>query len=184
MSELRTAFGERVREVRTERRWTVRELAGKVGVTSGFISQIENGQVMPSVANLVTLAKALEVQVGELFDAMPDPNHHVLRRSERRSYALNPGLVDEILSNDPTEQLEVLIRYQEPGASSGEPYTHGSHVEFALVLRGTIEMVLDGETLRLRAGDAITCGGELPGTTVNVGKSTAQILWAITPATY
>jgi transcriptional regulator with XRE-family HTH domain len=181
---VRIALGRRVREIRAERGWTVRVLANLTGVTSGFISQIENGQVTPSVANLVNLAKALEVQVGELFDALPNPNHHVLRRRERRSYTLNPGLVDEILSNDPTKQLEVLIRYQEPGASSGEPYTHDSHVEFALVLRGTIEMILGGETVRLRAGDAITCGGEIPGTTVNVGKLTAQVLWAVTPATY
>jgi transcriptional regulator with XRE-family HTH domain len=47
---------------------TVRALAGDAGVTPGFISQIENGRVMPSIGTLVRIASILTARVGDLFD--------------------------------------------------------------------------------------------------------------------
>jgi transcriptional regulator with XRE-family HTH domain len=183
-AEIRIGVGRKLRELRTARRLTVRALAASVGVTSGFISQIENGQVLPSVATLVSLAGALGVQVGELFDGLPQTSHQVVRREERTRYEVNPGLVDEVLSRDATRELEVLLRYHEPGTGSGELYTHGTKVEFALVLKGKIEFRLGDETFELGEGDAITLSGDIPAGSVNRGKVPALVLWAMTPAAY
>lgn len=181
MRELRISFSSRVRELRKQRGLTVRSLAGGAGVTSGFISQIENGQVMPSVTKLVALADALSVPVGALFDTVV-PAHNILRSDQRPAREASPGLIDEVLSSDPTNQLEVFLRYQEPGAVDNELHVHDSGVEFALVLKGTVEIALKGQRLTLRSGDALTCSGEVPRSCVNVGKGRAEILWAVAPS--
>ncbi len=183
-AEIRIGVGRKVRELRTARRLTVRALAASVGVTSGFISQLENGQVLPSVATLVALAGGLGVQVGDLFDGLPQTSHQIVRRKDRTQYEVNPGLIDEVLSRDATRELEVLVRYHEPGAGSGELYTHGTKAEFALVLKGSIELRLGDDTFQLNEGDAITLSGDIPAGSVNRGTKPAVVLWAMTPAAY
>jgi transcriptional regulator with XRE-family HTH domain len=64
---LRTRFGRQVRKLRFARELTQEQLAEKVGVSLNFLNLIERGQRAPSFDNMERLAKALKVQVFELF---------------------------------------------------------------------------------------------------------------------
>jgi transcriptional regulator with XRE-family HTH domain len=182
---LRRSVGDRLREVRTSRELSLRALAKKSDLTSGFLSQIENGRVMPSIAALIRLCAALDVEVGAILsEAMP--RGRVVRRHDRAVYLFaEAGYRDEIVSSDSAKRLEVMRCIIEPGGSTGpEPYAHGSDVEVALVLRGRIVVDLGDERYELRAGDALTFPGTLPHTVTNPGKTDAEIVWALTPARY
>jgi DNA-binding XRE family transcriptional regulator len=54
-------IGDRLRSLPTERGISVRTLAGSAGFSPSLISQIENGQVTPSIASLERLAEALGI---------------------------------------------------------------------------------------------------------------------------
>ena len=60
--------GERIREVRTRRGLTVRQLAREVGVSASLVSQIENGRSRPSVSTLYAITQALGISVEDVFD--------------------------------------------------------------------------------------------------------------------
>jgi transcriptional regulator with XRE-family HTH domain len=164
----------------------MRSLATDIGVTSGFISQIENGQVAPSLATLHRLANAFGVGISELFDAVPRPERpSLLRAVERRSFEVAPGVRDELLSLDPTEQLEVsTIEFAPGAASSDEQVTHGAAVEFVLVLEGMLEVDVAEETFRLGGGDALTFGGDAPHRFRNRSDGFTRVLWASAPASF
>jgi transcriptional regulator with XRE-family HTH domain len=183
---MRAALGARVRELRTEQGETTRSLAAAVGVTSGFISQVENGQTTPSLATLLRLAAKLGVGMGELFDALPTPGDgRILRRSERTTIEPAPGLRDQVLTLDPSRRLEVVQSELAPGAETNhEPHTHGAEVEFVLVLSGELEVELDGTRYRLDAGDAVTFPGDTLHRFANPGSETARIVWASSPASF
>jgi transcriptional regulator with XRE-family HTH domain len=57
----------KVREVRLQKRLSVRDLSKMSGVSAGHISYIENGHKMPTIDVLVKIAKALEVRPEELY---------------------------------------------------------------------------------------------------------------------
>lgn len=65
--------GKRVRELRQERRMTLRELAEKVSVLHGktisfqAVALIEDGQYEPSVSRTAALAAALEVGMNDIL---------------------------------------------------------------------------------------------------------------------
>src|SRR4051794_4020568 len=100
---IRSELGRRVRELREQRGLSMRALAAEVGVTSGFVSQIENGQVAPSLTTLYRLTDALGVGMSELFDAVPRPERaRLLRAAERAVIEAIPGIRDEVLSLDST----------------------------------------------------------------------------------
>lgn len=64
-------FGDRVRELRHARGWSLRDLAGKVGVGFTYLSRVENGRMnygdYPSDALIHRLAEALETDEEELL---------------------------------------------------------------------------------------------------------------------
>lgn len=60
-------FGQRLRDLRNARDWTIATLAQKTGVSQVSIWNLENGRNLPKYDTLTKLAAALDVEVGELF---------------------------------------------------------------------------------------------------------------------
>ncbi len=61
LSENSNSIGKKIKKVRMDRGFTVTELAEKVNVTPGLISQIENGQTTPALETLQNIAEKLYV---------------------------------------------------------------------------------------------------------------------------
>jgi transcriptional regulator with XRE-family HTH domain/quercetin dioxygenase-like cupin family protein len=59
--------GERLRARRRERRLSLRDLAGRLGVSPSLISQIERGRARPSVSTLYAIVAELDVSLDELL---------------------------------------------------------------------------------------------------------------------
>jgi transcriptional regulator with XRE-family HTH domain len=72
MSTIKT-LGQRIRELREAKDFSLRELAKKVDVSAAFLSDVELGRRYPSSDVLVKMAKILEVPVDALkaLDARP-----------------------------------------------------------------------------------------------------------------
>ena len=60
-----------VRRLRKERGWTQEELAGECDIEQQAISLIENGRANPTLMMAESLASALDVPFGDLFEARP-----------------------------------------------------------------------------------------------------------------
>ena len=59
--------GATVKRLRSERRWTQEELAARIGCARNTIARIESGNRRPSLALLERLARALKVEIADLF---------------------------------------------------------------------------------------------------------------------
>lgn len=64
------AFGRRVREVRRARGLTQERLAEAASLHPTFVSNLERGYRVPTLATMVRVAAALDVRLGELLDGM------------------------------------------------------------------------------------------------------------------
>lgn len=180
---LKLAVGSRLRGLRTAQAVSLRALAKRVGLTSGFISHIENGRVMPSVAALVRICAALDADVGDvLSDSVA--RGRVVRKADRAVYRWESGVRDEVVSADATKRLELLHSRIAPGGGTGEPFTHGSEIEVALVLKGQLQVTVGEEQYELEAGDALTFSGSTAHSISNPGPAEAEVVWALTPATF
>lgn len=67
--EILRLFGERLRELRTERNLSQERLAELAGLDRNYIGQIERAERNVALVNIVRIAQALEVEPGELFVA-------------------------------------------------------------------------------------------------------------------
>jgi len=104
--ELRTVFGENIKKFRNRRGWNQLLLAEKLDISANFLSEIETGKGWVSPLTLVKLAKALEIEVFELFmpnlPATADQNEPETERMKRfvndLTIALNVSTA-EVLKN-------------------------------------------------------------------------------------
>jgi transcriptional regulator with XRE-family HTH domain len=70
-SELRRAFGARVKQLRKQRHWTQKELARKVEIRFQLLNKYEGGQHIPSAETLIRLAEALDTSLDYLLTGNP-----------------------------------------------------------------------------------------------------------------
>jgi transcriptional regulator with XRE-family HTH domain len=63
----KSAFGARVRLLRTSRGWSQERLAAEAKLDRTYVGGIERGERNPSLLNIDRIAKALKVQVRDLF---------------------------------------------------------------------------------------------------------------------
>lgn len=78
------AFGSYLREARTKRHLSQSELAHRIGLSAGMVSQLEKGLSLPSVSTMLAIANELEVSLDSLFGATgPAHSAQTGRRSAR-----------------------------------------------------------------------------------------------------
>ena len=56
-----------IKQIRNEKNITLRELSRKTGISSGYLSEIERNEKKPSFDYMIIIAKALNVQLEELY---------------------------------------------------------------------------------------------------------------------
>jgi transcriptional regulator with XRE-family HTH domain len=59
-------LGENLKRIRTEKGISQGDIARNLGVSRGYISNIENGKTNPTLATIARLAKAVKATVDEL----------------------------------------------------------------------------------------------------------------------
>ncbi len=62
-------FGQTVRRLRTERRWTQEDLAEAAGLTTTYVGQVERGDKVPSLTVVLKLARGLSVSPAEVLQS-------------------------------------------------------------------------------------------------------------------
>jgi transcriptional regulator with XRE-family HTH domain len=180
-------LGEHVRRLRLERGLTLEEVSATSGCSVGSLSQLERGKGNPAFFTLVKIAHALEVPVGRLLH-IEKAAQPVVRRGEGRRLnphpADHPDAVYELLTPDLDRALEV-VRYELPPGLSTEPtpFVHGGE-ESGIILRGVLEVNVNGVLYTLRAGDAISFQSTLPHWFRNPGPQVVEGIFVCTPPTF
>ena len=174
-----------MRAYRTRLGMSGRDLAAAAGVTPGFISQLERGLANPSVATLLRICGVLGVRIGDVFTEARVPSR-LVRRAERAIYQVpETGFEEARLAVDSKGSVEVVWSRIFPGGGTGEELLrHGSETECVYVLKGTLEVAVDGERHILRSGDCLTISGEQPHGCFNRGETPVELLWITLPAVY
>jgi transcriptional regulator with XRE-family HTH domain/transposase-like protein len=174
--------GERFRRLRTRRGLSLAQVARATGVSVGFLSALERGQMRSSIATLRRIARFYRTNILSFFEAAEE-NPRLVRPAQRKILETTPGVRMELLAWGHTAMEPHLFRVR-PGGGSGESYAHEGE-EFLHVLRGNFEIWLNsGEHYRLRPGDSLYFESSTPHRWKNPGRSEAWLLWINTPPTF
>jgi transcriptional regulator with XRE-family HTH domain len=177
-------LGKRIQDLRRQRGLSTGELAARVHVTSGFISQLEHAKTDPSLHTLQRVAAALQVPLSYLLrddEAKPQ----VIRKGERQVIHVgNGGLRASILSPLPSRNLELVLLELPPGGMSCAKGRFYEGQECHLVVKGKVRAYYGDDAYLLDEGDSIFWDGTAPHRLENVGDDEAQIVMALTPPAF
>ena len=174
------SLGKRLRALRKEQGFTLAQLGQQVGLSASYLSQIERGVTMPSLARLTAIASALDVEVRYFFeDAVSSPCVIRLNQGKRLDNAAN--VLVELLSANPTDKkIQPYRLVCQPGASWDQLPTHPGE-EFGFVLRGQLTVTVGEETFVLEAGDSIHYQTFQPHSWRNEADEECIVVWAVSP---
>lgn len=181
-------IGHRLKQIRTERGLSQRELATRAGLTNGTISLIETDKTSPSVASLKSLLDAIPISMAEFFGAIEsnDAPKVFYRADEFTQVApTGPGQVSlRQLGNARDHSLQVLHETYPAGADTGPEFLSHEGEEAGIITRGEIELTVGDAVRVLSLGDGYLFDSRQPHRFHNVGQEPCEIVSALTPPVF
>jgi transcriptional regulator with XRE-family HTH domain len=174
-------LGAKVARARTERGWSLAQLAQRAGMSPGAVHKIEKSGMTPTIASLMKIASALGKSVAYFVDEPETPDVNVVRHPERaRVYTSKRGLELRNLSGRyggfAMAGAEAIV---EPGADSGPTPMNHPGEELVIVLDGRMEFDVDGKTYDVGAGDSIHFRTLKPHSWRNPDVEPARAVWLV-----
>jgi transcriptional regulator with XRE-family HTH domain len=151
-------IGSKIKELRTDKDMTLKELSEKSGLSVGFLSQLERGMTTIAVDSLEILAEILEVPLTHFFDIPHKKGKVVLRNYERQVLSImEGGFIYYNLSTELEDKsflpklVEILPQKNE------EEVQLNSHTgeEFIYILEGILTLYIGKEKHELYPGDSV-----------------------------
>ncbi len=181
-------IGERIKGFRTRKLMSLDQLAEESGIPRSVISGIEDLSVSPPLGQIISLAKAFNVSVGDLFGDSADSPFCIVRSGDRKTVSrFSPaggnsgGYGYESLGHQKqNRQMEPFLVTLTP-VPDPQQVVPNQHVgeEFLFVMEGEVEIRLSGHTDVLCQGDSIYYDSNLPHVVSCHGSDPATILAVI-----
>jgi len=186
-SSLERQVGEQIRELRQIKRLTLQQLAEMVGISVGYLSQIERNRSQLPIGTLRKICDVLGVHMSWFFpstpEGPPEERSFIVRAKYRRRLTFTGlGINEDLLSPNLSGPLELLLSTLEPGADSGE-YTHEGS-EAGVVISGTMELWVNEQYFLLEEGDSFSFKSTERHRCRNPGQVPTRVVWVITPPHY
>ncbi|WP_305971385.1 MULTISPECIES: helix-turn-helix domain-containing protein [unclassified Mameliella] len=176
-------LGQRVRDLRKERNWTLEQAARQAGLARSTLSKIENGQMSPTYDALKKLAVGLEITVPQLFTPPQQDKVNgrmvVTRSGEGQRHATatyEHDLLAETLTRKKMLPYRARVRARRMEEFDGWVRHDGE--EFLFVLTGVITLYTEFyEPIEMKRGDSAYYDATMGHNVVSVSPEDATILW-------
>jgi len=150
------------------------------GVTAGFLSQVENDQVSPSLNSLQSIATVLQVPMFFFLDEVQ--GGEVVRADQRRKlYFQDSHIGYDLLTPDFTHKMMVFIIRMEPHSCRIALPLSKSTEQWMFVQEGRMEIKVGEDVHILEPGDTIYYDGDLLNEFSSVSDEELVVFCCITP---
>jgi transcriptional regulator with XRE-family HTH domain len=178
-------IGAKIKVRRLSNQQTLKQLAEKVGCTSAYLSQIENGKVSPSIASLKKISEALQANITDFFMGVAPDEPVVLRPDQRVLISLDRWNAEiwSMVADTKDKRMQPFFTVIQPGGGSHGSYSHVGE-EFGIVLKGQLAIELDGTMHLVNQNESFYYSSSRPHNWTNTGNTETIVVWVISPPTF
>lgn len=173
-------IGSKIKELRTAKKMTLKELSEKTNLSTGFLSQLERGLTSIATDSLLNIAEALDVELSYfLLPTRKRRERHIQKCYEKEIYKIDNGTyINYILSNNPDDKIMLPRLIEILPCNSDEnliTYNHDGE-EFIYVLEGIVTIFINDEKQCLYPGDSAHFKSNIQHNYTNYTNKTCKIL--------
>ena len=144
----------KIKEIRTRKKMTLKNISEKTDLSVSFLSQMERGRCSMTLVSLRKIADALGVSMNELF-TVDEENRYINRADSQVQQQLGHYKHFVRLSGKfPGRKLEGLMVVIEPKLENREESSHEGE-EFYYIIKGCGVFILDDEEHYVKEGESI-----------------------------
>ena len=156
MDDINRIVAVNLKKIREKNKLSLENLSELTGVSKSMLGQIERGESNPTLQTIWKIATGLKISLTSLI-VSTKPEAEIINKSN-----ISPIVEDEgrfriypMFPFDYEKRFEVLNIELDPGAASySEPHDENTE-EHVLVQEGEFTIKINGDTYRVKAGDAI-----------------------------
>ncbi len=181
--EINENLGRRVKKLRTDRGWSLEELATVSGVSRSMLSEVEREKANPTLTVTFRIARAFGLTLQELIESAETSASRIqVIRASDRAQVYRSDKQCEIRTLSPLN-LEKDVEFYEltlrpGGALRSQPHFEGTR-EFLTVEEGSVRIESGTDTDELGKGDSGTYRADVPHAILNTGKAAALVFLVV-----
>lgn len=173
-------IGSKIKQLRLENGLTQQELANRLELTKGYISQIERNISSPSLETFFSILEVLGTNISSFFQSNIE---EVAHKEEDFFIKENKDLkhkISWIVPNALKYEMEPIIIEIDVGGRSEIDNPHAGE-EFGYCLLGEIVLVLNKKRYTIKEGESFYYLANKEHYLINLSNKKARILWVSTP---
>jgi transcriptional regulator with XRE-family HTH domain len=179
LPSLASAVARTVKALRTNRGWSLDQLAGRSGVSKGVLVALEQGRSNPNLATLARLSDAFGVPVTQLVDVSTEPAVRITDGARLLWHGASGGTGTIIGATDPPWATELWRWEMLPGESfGGDAHAQGTK-ELIWVESGTLTLTVAGQAHEVNSGQSARFSGSVQHDYRNTGHEPVSFLMVV-----
>ena len=178
-----TQVGTKLRDLRKQNGLTQQELADRAELTKGFISQLEQGQVTPSLVTLFDLIECLGTTPADFFKNSGAEKIVYGEKDFFEKVEENGNSTTWIVPSAQGNRMEPVLVTLQPHTALTQDDPHDGE-EFGYVLSGRIALYRQETRFDVKAGESFYYEADKTHRIENPGSRPARFLWVSSPPSF
>ncbi len=172
-------IGIKIKALRLKNNLTQEELADRCELTKGYISQLENDLVNPSIETLNDILVVLGSDLGEFFHN-EESAQVVFKAEDYFSKDYGDSVTTWLVQSAQKNAMEpIMLTLNEKGAKESDMPHEGE--EFGYVLKGKVKLAVGKRTFTVSEGETFYYKADKRHSLTNVTNDKAVVLWISCP---
>ncbi|MCU1353231.1 MAG: family transcriptional regulator [Acidimicrobiales bacterium] len=180
-AEIAQAIARNVRLLRTDRQWSLDQLAARSAVSKGMLVQIEQARTNPSIGTLSRLADGFGVTLAQLVDISGSAHVRVISAADVvRLWEGAPGSAGDLLAGTDRREHVELWRWR---LAAGDAHESEGHLpgtrELLTVITGRLVLEVGDERHEVARDGAVLFDADVPHTYRNEGRAALDLVLVV-----
>ena len=172
---LLAGVGARLRSLRNQKRWTLEQLSLQTNLSEPYLSRLESGLRQPSLAALMTLARAYSMSLASLLEEEPaSVSPRVVIQAGSSSEHQANGLQYRVVSGAAPKASLHAVHVTIPPKREHQNFYHHDGEEWLYVLSGHLRLIFEDAEHLLKPGDSAHFEARTPHRLAATGPHSAE----------
>lgn len=164
-----------MKRLRRERGMSIDQLALETGLSADYLKKVEDQEIIPHVADVIRISKALSVSPGAFLSA---DDASASRKRKREQYAKRTESYAYTALTPDAESKHMMAFLVKIDPLQDHPHVEYTHPgeEFLYVLKGRIEVWVGENKYEIGVGECLHFNSNIPHGLKNISEKPAEVL--------